>query len=442
MVSPVPTLSPSQLRRITSVGAAVLALVLILAGAEGWVAARALVGTLSGGQESLLETNILTSFPPERMPPDPDALVSLQHALEPEGLRWVGFVDHDGGVIAEAGARTLPYQTLMANPRMARLSSPGRVLGRAGMGHRRPPGPGGVARGERGGPPGDEGPGGADEPPGGLRAARLGLWFFEFAPIYAQVVQERALRTLALNVAVALVLLGGAAFLHRLSQRAEDLGERLHRERHLASLGELLAVLAHELRNPLASLKGNAQLLAEGLPEGPPRARAQWVVDESLRLEALTNSLLDFVRSGTVERVETDPRRILEEAAYEVGAGAIHVAVDGAPSSWSLDPLRVHQALSNLLRNALQAAPEPPPEARIYVEGDVLVFEVRDHGDGFPPEEAERLFEAFHTKRLRGTGLGLAVVRRVAELHHGRSQAALHPEGGAVFTLSIPAERP
>jgi two-component system sensor histidine kinase HydH len=212
----------------------------------------------------------------------------------------------------------------------------------------------------------------------------------------------------------------------------------MERDRRLASLGEMAAVLAHEIRNPLASMKGHAQLLTERLPEDTPEGeKAARVVREVVRLEELTSDLLAFIRSEQMTRGEEDPRRILEAAAEDVGAERLELDMETAPSSWPLDGRLLRQALANLLRNALQASPGGA-KAAVAVEGDELVFRVLDRGDGVPPEARERIFEPFFTTRSRGTGLGLAVARRIAELHGGAIAVTEAPGGGALFRLRIP----
>ena len=108
----------------------------------------------------------------------------------------------------------------------------------------------------------------------------------------------------------------------------------------------------------------------------------------------------------------------------------------------ALDPQRLGQALENILRNALLASdPDGRVEASVTQAQDTLTFTVRDHGPGLPAEVAERIFEPFVTTRTRGVGRGLAVARRAVALHKGRISARNHPEGGAVFELSLPLER-
>jgi two-component system sensor histidine kinase HydH len=261
----------------------------------------------------------------------------------------------------------------------------------------------------------------------------------EFEPLMARELVSSSRRSVIISGVVALAMLLAAGIAFRWLKRREALEHKLARERHLATLGEMSAVLAHELRNPLASLKGHAQLLAETLPEGRSRSKAERVVKEALRLEELTSSLLAFVRTGTIHRQITDPVAIVSAAAEEVDAQRIALDSGAAPTSWSLDAARMQQVLSNLLRNAVQSSPEGTPVfARIALEERTLLYEVRDVGTGITPGQENIIFEPFHTGRITGTGLGLAVARRVVELHGGTIQASNHPEGGALFRVRIP----
>ncbi|MBV8757282.1 MAG: HAMP domain-containing histidine kinase [Deltaproteobacteria bacterium] len=188
------------------------------------------------------------------------------------------------------------------------------------------------------------------------------------------------------------------------------------------------AVLAHEIKNPLASLKGNAQLLASTLDEGKPKQKAVRVVDEAVRLEKLVADLLAFVRTGELDRAPTPPARLVPDGV-EVDAGA-------APATWSLDEARMRQVISNLVENGQAAG--GPVTVRIAAEDARLVIEVADHGPGVPAEDKERIFEPFFTKKTRGTGLGLAIARRIVESHGGTIVVRDGTSGGAVFRIEIP----
>jgi two-component system sensor histidine kinase HydH len=116
----------------------------------------------------------------------------------------------------------------------------------------------------------------------------------------------------------------------------------------------------------------------------------------------------------------------------------IDLALDNAPATWSLDPNLMQQALSNLPRNAIQASPDGErAEASLTKENGGLVIQVRDHGEGVPEKDRDRIFEPFYITRTRGTGLGLAVARRIVTLH-GIITATDHSEGGALFQITIP----
>ena len=217
-----------------------------------------------------------------------------------------------------------------------------------------------------------------------------------------------------------------------LSQRGVDF--------RLSVIGEMSAVLAHEIRNPLTSLKGHAQLLVEQLPdESPERRKAERVIMEVARLEALTADLLDFVRSGPLELTQVDPAELLRASAQEVDQQEFELELEASPGSWPLDARRLRQALTNLLRNARQASPQGVrPVARVCTESGCLVFTVRDFGEGLPKGQEDRVFDPFFTTKMSGTGLGLSVARRIAELHGGSLTAENHPEGGAVFRVELP----
>jgi two-component system sensor histidine kinase HydH len=263
----------------------------------------------------------------------------------------------------------------------------------------------------------------------------------EFEPLVSNQLRERAHDAFVFSLTAALALLAlTLALWLSLSREARE-RERRERERQLALLGEMSAVLAHEIRNPLASLKGTAQLLGEQLEASSPlQKKIARIVGEAKRLEDLSSTLLDLVRSSSVEPQPVDPGKLVLDAAQAFAAGRVVVDASAAPERWSLDALRFEQVLKNLLQNALQASPAsvPPVEVWVGVEQGQLAVRVRDHGVGLSAGSEQEIFKAFHTTRAQGTGLGLAVARRIVELHGGQLTASNHPDGGAVFSLRIP----
>jgi two-component system sensor histidine kinase HydH len=268
----------------------------------------------------------------------------------------------------------------------------------------------------------------------------------EYDASAAQALTNRARTTLIVGSAGAVVLLMVAGVFWQLSRRAELAAGELERDQRLKMLGEMSAVLGHELKNPLASLKGHAQLLLEGIPPGhAARDGAETVVREAVRLEDLAQQVLDFARTGSVERdAEADPVALARAAAEDIGEEQVEVTVLGDPSTWPLDRVRMEQALMNLLRNARQASPEGKKVdlTVAFEEGKRVVYQVRDRGPGLNPGDESQVFEPFYTTRSRGAGLGLVVARRIVQEHGGTLEAQNHPEGGALFRVVIPREIP
>jgi two-component system sensor histidine kinase HydH len=393
--------------------------------------------TLHLGQGQLLVEALRQAVRAEPALPDAARLDSLLRLHEDGGLRFLALFDPERRLLATAGT---PVAGLAAPPqeplpRPGALESVGRRLRMtASVMPARPPVAGARAGDARASAP----PG----PPDGARPRfRPPMLVMEFEPLAAERLVAEATRTFALSAVVAAALLGAALLFWRLTVRQEATERRLEQQRRLGALGEMSAVLAHEIRNPLASLKGHAQLLAERLGGGgPDRLKAELVVKEAQRLEALTTDLLDFARSGPVERKAVDPAVLVRSCADEVGAGAFAVRTEGAPGTFSLDERRFRQALTNVLENARQVSGHGTrPEVTASSEKGVLVVTVRDFGPGIPAGDEKRIFSPFYTTRTNGTGLGLAVALRVAEMHGGTISVENHPDGGAVFRLTFRA---
>jgi two-component system sensor histidine kinase HydH len=159
-----------------------------------------------------------------------------------------------------------------------------------------------------------------------------------------------------------------------------------------------------------------------------------------MRLEELSRQVLEFARTGAVERESADPVAVVRAAIEEVGSADVHFCAASAPATWPLDRSRMEEVLVNLLRNAREASSAGQAiDVALDVQADRhLVIEVRDRGEGIAPGEEERVFEPFFTRRARGTGLGLALARLIVEGHSGALTARNHPEGGAVFSVRLP----
>jgi len=254
--------------------------------ATAWVGldrARAAASTLDLGQGQLLLEALRQSVRAEPALPDAARLDSLLRLHESGGLRYLALFDPDRHLLATAGTPVagVPAPPPEPPPRPGALESVGRRLRMtASVMPARPAGATGLPPDLRA--PGTQGPSNASRP-----RFRPPMLVLEFEPLAAERLVAEAARTFALSAVGAAALLAAALLFWRLSVRQEATERRFEQQRRLGALGEMSAVLAHEIRNPLASLKGHAQLLAERLGAGSPeRLKAQLVVKEAERLEA------------------------------------------------------------------------------------------------------------------------------------------------------------
>jgi len=222
----------------------------------------------------------------------------------------------------------------------------------------------------------------------------------------------------------------------------------VERER-LAAVGELAAVVAHEVRNPLNVIfnsLGSLRRLVK--PERNAEMLLDIVGEEADRLNRIVGDLLDYVRPLAVEPAPTALRRILDEALGSALAGAgggvsLDCQVDDALPEVPMDTRLVRQALLNLALNAVQAMPEGGTlTVRARLDGPrsspVARIDLSDTGTGISAEVRPRIFEPFFTPKPTGTGLGLAVVRRIVEGHRGEVLVSSGEGHGTTFTIRLP----
>ncbi len=216
-----------------------------------------------------------------------------------------------------------------------------------------------------------------------------------------------------------LVILGLGCYVFWSARRNERL-ERRHLElEHLAHLGTLSAVLAHEIRNPLGTIKGFAQLAAERSDPGTS-ALIEPIVGETRRLEGLVNDLLLYGRSPEPVCRAVDCRALAEElganAREAIGGRDIRFYCEPAQFLIRTDPDLLKQILLNLVRNSIDAIGEGHGEVRVTASrrGEGLAIAVEDDGPGIAEADRARVFEPFFTTKASGTGLGLSIARKLA----------------------------
>jgi two-component system, NtrC family, sensor histidine kinase HydH len=235
-------------------------------------------------------------------------------------------------------------------------------------------------------------------------------------------------------------------------KRLQEQERDLLRAEQLAAVGHLAAGVAHEVRNPLTGIK----FLVEGAlrtTNATPLSSEdlRLIRQEIIRMERTVQGLLDFARTPSTDRRVHDLRDLATEAAgvarprAEAKPVALRMSLPATPLLASVDHDQFLSLLTNLLFNAIDATP-PGGEvnARIgFGVAGMLTVEVADSGPGIDSKIADRLFMPFATTKPTGTGLGLTIARRVARDHGGSLTAINRPEGGACFTLTLPAaEKP
>ncbi|HEY0160834.1 MAG TPA: ATP-binding protein [Thermoanaerobaculia bacterium] len=224
------------------------------------------------------------------------------------------------------------------------------------------------------------------------------------------------------------------------------LQESVRRGEQLAALGELVAGVAHEVKNPLFGMSVTLDLLDQQFGNDPESteltgALRKWIA----RLESLTENLLAFGRTWTTELVPGDLYSVLTQAIFSAqplarDAGVnIEANLDAAAQTVLMDTLRLVLVFENLLVNAVQHSRSGD---RVVVEargdGGHVEVSVRDQGPGFNPDELSRVFQPFFTRRRGGTGLGLSIVQRIVDEHGGTVAASNAPQGGAVVLVRLP----
>jgi GAF domain-containing protein len=225
--------------------------------------------------------------------------------------------------------------------------------------------------------------------------------------------------------------------------------QKLVQGERLAALGELSAVVAHEVRNPLGVIFNSLGSLRRLVrPVGDAKMLLDIVQEEAERLNRIVGDLLDFARPSTPEVRPEELGRLAEDAVAAAVlplGGRIEVVreLDPALPPIAVDARLVRQAVLNVAVNAVQAmARGGRLTVRARRDGDAAVVEIEDTGDGIPGEVRERIFEPFFTTKASGTGLGLAVVRRIVEGHGGEIRVRSTPGEGTTFALRFPLPPP
>ena len=239
----------------------------------------------------------------------------------------------------------------------------------------------------------------------------------------------------------------GVVVLFRDITEIKQLKKEIAQSQRLASLGSLAAGVAHEIRNPLSSIKGFATYFKERYRDNPDDSQtADIMVQEVDRLNRVIGQLLDYARPMTMNRRETAIQtviqhalRMIESQAREKGV-VIQTELQADVAAVLIDPDRIKQVFLNLYLNAIGAMEGGGilSVALLSMTDRRIRIEVRDTGVGIDPKDLDRIFDPYFTTKSSGTGLGLAIVQKIIEAHRGEIQVASTPGLGTTVSVILP----
>ena len=252
---------------------------------------------------------------------------------------------------------------------------------------------------------------------------------------------------LPLDPVAAEVHRGLRELLSRQRQREADVAVRLARVDQLASLGQLAAGLAHEIKNPLAGIQGALEVLRDESQDGETVRIYEEMLAELKRVNAILYRLLESGRPAPLRLARTDLAKLLDETAELLRPSLRRQRVELSTESASglplleIDPTKIRQVLVNLIQNAAEAMQERGGKIAVRASGfpaeSAVVIAVEDNGPGIAPDQLANVFEPFFTTKFTGTGLGLAISKSLVEQHGGRIEVTSEFGRGTSFLVIL-----
>jgi signal transduction histidine kinase len=273
----------------------------------------------------------------------------------------------------------------------------------------------------------------------GLRIARIDL-----DPAAADFLLLHARHNVIVSFLGGLALVVVSAYSVWSMRRAGKMRVRQLEMEHLAHMGKMAAILAHEIRNPLGTIKGFVQLAGERADAATQQVLKP-AIAETERLERLVRELLAYARPPAPAPVMVEWNAVAATLSAHgrqlIGERRISLNIPASPLVWQTDPALLEQILLNLLRNAIEAIPPATPGA-VTMEVDTgtrdVIISVIDTGSGFSEAATERMFEPFFTTKAAGTGLGLAITRGLVSALGGRLEIRRGSVGGTAAVIRLP----
>jgi signal transduction histidine kinase len=274
------------------------------------------------------------------------------------------------------------------------------------------------------------------------------LLYLDFKEVYISPEDMHTLTIRCLTLAITAVLVNSlAGAIRTQSAKYKLIAEQLtaaeaavRRSERLAALGQLSAGLAHELRNPLGSIKGSADLLARSASHNDPMAKelAEIISAEVDRTNSLVTRFLDFARPLEPRPESTDVTTVIDRAVTRAKVEVVRDYSTSLPRL-AIDPELMEQVFLNLVTNASQAsAPGGLITIRTREVDEQAEVSVIDHGCGIPPDKIETIFNPFVTTKQGGVGLGLAIVAKIVDGHGGKMSVESELGKGSTFRVLLP----
>ncbi len=240
------------------------------------------------------------------------------------------------------------------------------------------------------------------------------------------------------------------ARLHKETELLIEVEEQLRVSQKLAELGQFSASLAHEIKNPLGSIKGTAEILLDDFPKDhPKREFVEILLKETSRLDSSVNEVLNLFRGRKVAGQDADVEplaqvitRVMTLLESELRKKSIGFSIKGIElvNDFLVAGEKISQIFINIILNAVEAVKIGGNiKMKLRKDSDGVYIQIEDTGPGIPPRDQEKIFEAFFTKRDEGTGLGLSISRKIAE-SYGGSICLTNSERGACFEVFFPFE--
>jgi two-component system, NtrC family, sensor histidine kinase HydH len=237
-----------------------------------------------------------------------------------------------------------------------------------------------------------------------------------------------------------------SADLSKAYKELKDTVNLLMRAARLKSLGEMAATIAHEIRNPLSSIKGAIEIIESEIPEKNPKREFVNIIELEIdRLNRLVNDFLKFSKPHLPEKVEIDILELIESVVTFISPQALKRGIKitksfetGLPAIF-IDKEQIKQVFINLILNAIQSMPDG---GKIEITGRALKnfieIEIRDYGIGIEPEKRDQIFDPFFTTKNDGSGLGLSIAYQLVKQHEGDIQLRKTDGQGSLFVICLP----